>query len=790
MSRGGQAARVLVSAAVLAGRCAVAAASAGVAAGMPHSAEAPPAVRTQSASHAALDLHDIFALERHEGPSRPAIVWIERGRAYLFREPGDAGDWIRVETSSGKRSVWLREADLVPPLTVGAYEASADGRWVLLQTERVKRWRRSHTAVHWVYDRKQRSLHPLTDAALSPQIHAHFSPDGTRIGFVSGGDLYVVDSKGGEPFALTDDGSDTVRNGDPDWLYEEELEFDRAWWWSPDGEMLAFLRFNDTGVPTMPLLRFGEADYPAVEQLRYPKPGTAYPRVSIWVSTPKTPASRFDPCPCPEDPAAPCPQIVRLQWTGRELGLMYQQLDRAQRRLTLSVWSGGTSSIGIDSSSAWVDLPPDVVSFDGPIERELLWTSEVGGFRHLQHSDITLARVKSLTSGSWDVTDVYGVDLASGMVLVQTTRGGPLTRELALVPLEGGEPRPVGEPGGWHEADLSPDGRHFVETVSSYTRRSRLLLRRIDGTLVRELTDDPMEDLAGVDLGEARFVTVPVQDEAGQRIELNGQLLLPPGFDPARRYPTVIFCYGGPGSQVVCDRWGGKRMLFHRRLAQDGMVVFLLDNRGTGGRGAAFTTQMHRRLGHFEVLDQLVGARWLVEQGFADPARIAIWGWSYGGYTAGLTLLRGQGAIAAAACVAPVVDWRLYDAVYTERYMGLPDENAEGYAAASLLTYADDLQGKLLLVHGIADDNVHAQHTLRLAGALQQAGKPFEMMLYPDKAHGMEGKPTQEHVYRLLRDFFHRALGMPPLADVREPAAADTVTSDAKTPSSKETPSP
>jgi dipeptidyl-peptidase-4 len=762
-----------------------------------------------------LTLHDLFGTERHDGASLPKITWIEGGKAYLTREKvaGREGNWIRTDVRTGKTATWLRAADLAlawagtatqstaatsstaatactaaPAVTgpartdstaldvdgslnVDGYEVSSDARFVLLETLRRKRWRRSHTAVYYVYDLKNHTLHPLAQPKRSPALHAKFSLDGSQVGFVVANNLYVAPSCGGEARALTTDGAEHVRNGDPDWVYEEEFEMEEAWWWSPDGSSIAYLRFDTSAEQTYPLVRVRDGPYPEREDLPYPKPGTANASVDLLVVDTEsgTQLHRVDHVSSADG------YIPRVQFTGEGRSLIWQRLDRRQARLELVELANPAPreaapatfrvTVRADSSVAWIDIAENLKFLHGG--RCWVGTSDGDGLRRLYVHCGTLGPPHR-SSGSWEVTAIYQVDEKAGAVLIQSTRGGPLTRELDLVPLEGGEPKRICDPGGWHEADVAPDGRYFIETVSSVAQRPRMLLRRIDGSLVRVIEPNSMADLDSIAVGETRFLTVPaggaatVGDDgvgsAGGSSELNAQIILPPAFDATKRYPALIYCYGGPGSQIVGDRWGGKRYLFHRALATDGIIVFLLDNRGTGGRGREFMQQVYKRLGQLEVEDQLAGAHYLASLPYVDPQRIAIWGWSYGGYLSALTLLRSKGAIAAAASVAPVVDWRFYDTVYTERYMGQPQDNAAGYDAGALLTYAKDLYGKLLLVHGTGDDNVHVQNTLRMAGALQQAGKQFELMMYPDKTHGIEGKDAQEHVYTLLRDFFNRVL--------------------------------
>lgn len=729
--------------------------------------------RAQEAERGELSVRRIFGTpellpERFDG------AWKGDPEGWYAVEEDDAGrDEIwRVEAETGERVRWVPAGDLVPegrsePLAIADFSFSPDRGKLLLFTDVEAVWRYSRRGTYWVLDLSSRRLRPLSEAP-GAQMLAKWGPDGERVAFVRDGRIFLARPSTGEERLLVGSERDEVLTGTMDWVYEEEFGIWDGYRWSPDGERIAFWRFDRGPVGTFYLLD-ETALYPELRPVRYPKAGTDNSLVRLGVAEVATgEVTWFDPRPGQEG------YLPRMEWVA-DGEIVIQRLNRHQNRLELlraDPETGETSPFFAETDSAWVDVVDDLVWIEGG--ERFLWTSERDGRRHvyLYRGDGTL--VRRLTEGPWEVTDLLGVDEEEGQVYFQASRRSPLTRSVGRVGLDGSGPRWLvgpalagegGGPGGgrdlsargWHSAEFSPDFRWFFHTRSATGVPPVTSLRRSDGREVRTLVENAElgARLDSLDLREPEFIRLRAAD---RRTELNGWLLRPPGFDPAREHPLLLYAYGGPGGQTVTDAWGGTRYLWHQLLARRGFIVASVDNRGTGARGREFRKQVYLRLGQLESEDQLVAARQLGERPSVDADRIGMWGWSYGGYLTLLTAARSGGAIAAAVAVGPVTHWKLYDTIYTERYMRTPGENPEGYRRGSPLEHAAELRSPLLVVHGTADDNVHPQNTLQLVGALEEETTQFRMRLYPNKRHGIGGARTRVNLFELITEFLEEEL--------------------------------
>lgn len=670
------------------------------------------------------------------------------GNAYTTLEPDASGnrDLYRIDAATGAKRLLVRGTDLVPPgakspVSIEEYRFSADETKLLVFTNSVRVWRQNTKGTFYVWDFTARRLLPVS-AKPGYQQFAKFSPDGRLVGFVRDNNIYVTDLASGAERALTTDGGDNIINGTSDWVYEEELNLRDAFRWSPDGKRIAFWRLDQTAIQPFYLLN-QDSLYPALVPVRYPKSGTANSEVKIGVVDLATGRTSWIELGADRDI-----YVAAMDFADSPDEVWLTRLNRHQNRLDLllaDVKSGTSRVIMTDTDSAWVDANRPRW-FDGG--KRFLFLSERDGYDQLYLFDRGGALVRRLTPLGWDVQDVYGVDEKKGVVYFSGAIDGPLQRQLLRVGLDGkGLARLSTEP-GTHSAEFAPTFPWYVETYSRAGVPPVQLLRRADGSLVRAVADNARlkEKLAALGLNRPEFITVQTPD----RIELNAWIVKPRGFDRTRRYPLLMNVYGGPGSQTVTDSWGGPNYLWHQMLAQDGYLVASVDNRGTGGRGAKFMKVTYLHLGRYEAADQIAAARWFATQPYVDPDRIGIWGWSYGGYMSSLSMFRGAGVFKAALVVAPVTDWRLYDTIYTERYMRTPQENAAGYDESAPLTYADSLRGSLLLVHGTGDDNVHVQNSIRLVNRLEAANKQFDMRVYPNRTHAIAGGNTRENLYGLF----------------------------------------
>jgi len=580
-----------------------------------------------------------------------------------------------------------------------------------------------------------------------PEIFPAYSPDGKRLGFVRAGDLYWMELATGVVHRVTDRGpADHLSSGAADWVYEEELDVERCFWWSPDGTRLAFLQFDVSPVGVVPITG-SSMPYPELERQSYPKAGTPNPVVRlgvvgieggepVWMDTGK---GDF--------------YLPRAGWTpGGDIWA--QRLNRDQTALELMTAepaSGETRVLLTEEDPAWINVRDDLHFLaDG----QFLWTSERDGWRHLYLYGADGATVRRLTSGEWQIEKVYGLDADETTVFIQANRSDPRQRDLLAVDITTGDLRSLGRAGGGsHAAVLGPQGEYLVDTWSRLDTPPHADLVAADGSVIRELwrTGEELDDW---DLLPIEPGSITTDDGT----ELYSLLIRPRDFDPEKRYPVLVYVYGGPNSQLTQNRWGGSRHHNLRFLADLGIAVFLVDNRGTWGRGHAFEAAAHRRLGELEVADQLAGVRWLTEQPWVNADRIALYGGSYGGYMTLMCLLTAPETFRAGIAFAPVTDWKLYDTIYTERYMDTPQDNAEGYEASAPLTHAEALAAPLLLAHGTMDNNVHLQNTLQLIGRLAAADKRFELVIYPNARHGVRRPQLRLHFDRLKVDFLKRHL--------------------------------
>ncbi|HUT19870.1 MAG TPA: S9 family peptidase, partial [Anaerolineae bacterium] len=445
--------------------------------------------------------------------------------------------------------------------------------------------------------------------------------------------------------------------------------------------------------------------------------------------------------------------IARVDWLPDSAAVAIQVQSRDQKRLDLlfaDAKTGADRLVLREEDERWVELHDDL-KFLKDSER-FVWSSERTGHRHLYLYGLDGQLVCQLTRGQWPVSKLSGMDEKQHVAYFEGWRESPLEQHLYQVPLGGGGPVQVTTGAGWHDVVLASDCAHYIDTHSTVLAPPRVVLRRIDGTRVAVLEPNVLPERDEYDWVAPEFVALAAEDGT----PLYGRLTRPPDFDPGRSYPAIVMVYGGPQAQKVRNAWEASMQV--QLLAHSGLVVFELDNRGMGNRGKAFAAALYHHMGDVEVRDQLVGVAHLKSLPYVDGDRLGLFGWSYGGYMTLMCMLQAPEAFRAGVAVAPVTDWALYDTHYTERYMGHPEQNSEGYERSKVLTYAEQLQGKLLLVHGMADDNVLFQHSVLLMDALQQASIPFEMMAYPGKKHGINGKPARIHLFNIIVAHLRRHL--------------------------------
>lgn len=695
-----------------------------------------------------LTLEAIFAGEPLEGVP-PRVSFLPGGTGFLqvvsegedrvlFRE-----DWEGHRKELVRQSKLAVEGEENLKLSLASFQASPDGQKLLL----------TQNGDLFLLHLGDSTVRRLTRTPEEEEV-AQFAPNGQWVSFVRTNDLYLLELDSGSEYRLTLGGSETKLNGKLDWVYTEELynRDSKAYTWSPDSQHLLYLSFDLSNVPTYPLVDLGPA-HPQVSWLRYPKAGDPNSRVTVTVTAVPT---RENPTPQSVSLSFQGPQreyIARYGFLPKGEGFWLLFLDRAQKnaQLVRFDWPLGSAQVVLtEHDDAWINVEDDILwTKDGA----LIFGSERSGFRHLYRLDPGASQPVALTTGNWEVTEVLGVSHDQRFVYFTATEASPLERHLYRVPVHGGVVERLTREPGTHSLRAAPGCVAFLDAYSTASSIPDFRLVSAEGKLMRSLAYEKPPQLDRFQLGKVQFVTLTAADGTS----LHASLLRPADFNPKKRYPVVVYVYGGPHAQVVRNGWGGRTALFHHFLAQEGFLVFSLDNRGSTARGRAFERAILGRFGKAELEDQLVGVKWLSQQPFVDARRIGIWGWSYGGYMTLYALTHSQ-AFRAGAAVAPVTDWRLYDSIYTERYLKLPGDNPDGYRDSSPLFAAQNLQASLFLAHGTGDDNVHWQNTLNFIQELIKAGKPYTLYLYPNKDHGIPGKNERLHLFSAIYQHFRRSL--------------------------------
>ncbi len=571
------------------------------------------------------------------------------------------------------------------------------------------------------------------------------SPDGARVAFRRGHDLYCLDIATRKVTRLTSDGSATLLNGELDWVYPEELNLGTAFWWSPDSKRIAYLQFDTAREFVYPQAALGGL-HAVAEPERYPQAGTPNADVHLGVVDAAGGSTRWMDLGNPRDAL-----LARVYWTPDSSRLAVKRFNRVQNQLDLMLAdpsTGASRSILHEADPYWINNR-DLFRFlpDG----QFIWGSERDGFEHLYLYGLDGKLRKKLTEGNWEVTEIAGLDLSRETLYFVSTEKSPLERQLYSIKLSGKARRRISSGDGTHSISMNPPATYYMDGFSSLTQPTSRTLRSVDGAewAVYRAPDRSFSD--EYEMLPSEIVTVKSQSGA----TLYARLIKPAHFKAGEKYPAVVIVYGGPGAQSVRNSWQGAT--WDQVLAHRGFVIWQLDNRGSAGRGHAFETPLYHRTGKTELEDQLDGIRYLVAQGFVDPARVGIYGWSYGGYMTLYSLLNAPGVFRAGIAGAPVTSWRNYDTIYTERYMGLPEENEKGYRESSPVEYADKLQAKLLLLHNFEDDNVLFQNTLQMAAAFERAGKLFDMVIYPQKSHSVGGQ-LRRQLLEKTTDFFEKNL--------------------------------
>ncbi len=728
------------------------------------SAAALPAQQADVSARLRAQIDRIFKAREFDPPRFGPARWMPDGTAYAIVErpaSGEGSEIVRYDAATGARSVLVAATRLVPsgaktPLDIDDYAWSTDGKRLLLFTNTVKVWRQNTRGDYWVLDVAAGTLRRLGGKApASSLMFAKFSPDAARVAYVRANNIYVEDLATGATTPLTQDGSETTINGTSDWVYEEELGVRDGFRWSPDGASIAYWQFDSTGVGIFTLVDDTSSLYPTLTKIPYPKVGTTNSAVRVGVV-----AARGGPTTWMKVEGEPREHyIARVDWLdATTLGI--QQLNRLQNTndfLLANAASGAVTRAFRDQSKTWVEVVDEVRWIEQG--QAFLWLSERDGWQHVYRVARTGGEPTLVTRFDADALDIAGLDQSQGWLYFVASPTNATERYLYRSKLDGsGVPErvtPADSP-GTHTYDVAPGGRLAFHTWSQFDRPPAMDVVELPShKSLRPLTDPTplIKKLTAVIPKPVEMLKVDV----GGGVVLDGWMLKPPSFAAARKYPVIVYVYGEPAGQTVLNRWGGPAMLFHRALAEAGYIVVSFDNRGTPApKGAEWRKVIYGSVGDLSSKEQAAAIRALAAQhSFVDVDRLGIWGWSGGGTNTLNALFRFPDLYKVGVSVAPVPDQQLYDTIYQERYMGLPNENAAGYKVGSAINFADGLRGKLLLVHGSGDDNVHYQGTERLVNRLVELGKPFDLMVYPNRSHAIaEGPGTTPHVYHLIARYF------------------------------------
>ena len=713
------------------------------------------AAQQTAASGKALTVERIYAQPSLSGRLTRGLTWAPDGKQLSYFETKGVGKeaktelWV-MDAANGQRRLLVGSDKLetiLPAETSRATQATGLGRRAPSQYQ----WApdasgilfQGATALAWL-DLKSQVGRPLVSGKAEitdPKI----SPDGRYVSFVRDHNLWLVNLADGKERAVTQGGTEGIRKGELDWVYPEELAVKTGYWWSPDSSAIAYLEMDERKVSQYPMVDFSSPSGEA-EMERYPTAGGANPIVRVFVASLSGGEARVMDTGAETDIYIP-----RVNWLTDSKYVAIQRLNRTQTTLELLIADTSTGSTRValaEKDPYWINVSDDLVFLkDG---KRFLWSSERSGYRHLYLYDLEGKQLAQVTKGDWEVAAVDGVDDAKGLVYFTATEKSALERHLYRVNLDGSGFTRLTKDDGSHTVTLAPDASAFVDTYSNTAAPSRQDLFRADGSRTATINENKVAELAYYRLSPVEFLSVKSHDG----VQLNASMIKPPNFDPQKKYPVLVYTYGGPGVQIIRNTWGGATFLWHELMAQKGYIIFSLDNRGSAGRGHLFEEPIHFRLGAQELSDQRDGVAYLRTLPYVEASRIGIWGWSYGGHMTLHAMFESSGDFKVGFAGGPVTDWRYYDSIYTERYLGLPQKNKVSYEESSPVKNAAHLKGKLMIAHGTGDDNVHFANTLAVINDLIEAGKYVEVLSFPGRGHGVSDPPARRVLMQRVTQFF------------------------------------
>ena len=712
---------------------------------------------TQQSGEQGLSVDRIYSEPSLSGHGTPGIAWAPDGKRISFLKESAA-----VAGKGEKKELWWMDAasgesrllvpaekleNVLPPEAGNAAQATGLGRHAPAQYQ----WAPDGSALlfqgpnslAW-FDLKTQTARPLVsgkESIADPKI----SPNGRYVSFLRDHNVWLVGVADGKEHAFTRGGTEEIRKGELDWVYPEELDITTAYWWAPDSSAIAYLEMDERKVTQYPLVDFASFTGEA-EAERYPVAGGNNPVVRVFVGNVEGGEPRLMDTGANTDIYIP-----RVNWLVDSKHLGIQRLNRPQTVIELLIADANSGQARValtDKDLYWINVSNDLTFLkDG---KRFLWSSERSGYRHIYLYDLEGKELAQLTKGNWEVAGVRGVEESKGLVYFTATEKSPLERHLYRVGLDGSGFARITKEDGTHAINLAPNASAFVDTYSNSMNPPRQDVVKIEGSRVAVLNENKVAELAGLHLSPVEFLSVRSHDG----MPLNAMMIKPPDFDPAKKYPVLVYTYGGPGVQVVVNAWEGSTFLWHQLMARKGFIIFALDNRGSTGRGHLFEEPIHFRFGAQELSDQRDGAAYLKSLPYVDANRMGIWGWSYGGHMTLHAVFEDPQDFKVGFAGGPVTDWHYYDSIYTERYIGVLPQNEESYQESSPIQNAAKLQGKLLIAHGTGDDNVHYANTLSLINEMIEAGKYVEVMAFPGRGHGASDPEARRVLMNRVTQFF------------------------------------
>ena len=689
-----------------------------------------------------INLEEIWKEYKFSPKSLSSFKSMKDGEHYsLLEKKINKQEINKYRFSSGKkiRTIW---SDLDFKISkINNYTFSENENFILLKTKREKIYRRSSKYICYLYNTNTDKLSLIDEKKI---MHAQISPDEKNIAYVFNNNLFIYNIKNKISKQITFDGEkNKIINGASDWVYEEEFKLVRGFQWSNDGKNLAYYKFDETHVKEFSMDIYDNKLYPSQQKFKYPKAGEKNSTVKIYYYNVDKEVHNFIYTEKDYE------YIPRIKWTNTPNLLVLYGLNRKQNELDFilaNVNNNTNRIIFTEKDKYYIDIHDNLTFLPN---NNFIWTSEKSGFNHIYIKDFEGDEIQ-VTNGNWEVTEFHGVNSDKMKIFYTSTEDGSINRSLYIQDLNSDIKVKLSSRIGFNESVFSKGMKYYMNSYSNANTAPIYTLNKDDGTELMTLEDNSEfnSKIKNYNLSKKEFFTIKTS-----KAEMNAWMIKPPNFDATKKYPLFMFVYGGPGSQEVINSFGWAEYFWYQMLAQNGYIVACVDNRGTGGKGSEFKKITYKQLGKLETIDQIDAANYFGELKYIDEKRIGIQGWSYGGYMSSLCITKGADIFSLAIAVAPVTNWKYYDNIYTERYMQTPQENLEGYDSNSPINHVDKLEGKYLIIHGGADDNVHIQNTMEMIKQLVKSNKQFDQFIYPDKNHSIYGGNVRYHLYKKMTDY-------------------------------------